>query len=289
MQAGRARLEQVLRHIESRLDEPLGVEALSAAAGLSKFHFHRQFSACFGVGVGQYVRLLRLKRASYRLAFRQEDPVTGIALDCGYESPEAFARAFKQLTGQTPTEFRRNPCWPDWHAVFDPVRTKRIKHMSQPPSPETVRIVGFPATKVAVMVHRGDPALLPETIRRFIAWRKANGLPPRRHATFNILYGDPDETPPAEFRLDLCVATERALGDDGSGVEAGVIPAGRCAVLRHVGSDDGLGAAFGRLYRDWLPASGEALRDFPPFLQRVSFFPDVPEHEAVIDIFLPLT
>jgi AraC family transcriptional regulator len=33
---------------------------------------------------------------------------------------------------------------------------------------------------------------------------------------------------------------------------------------------------------------GEALRDFPVFFQRVIFFPDVPEHEAVTDVFLPL-
>jgi DNA gyrase inhibitor GyrI len=42
------------------------------------------------------------------------------------------------------------------------------------------------------------------------------------------------------------------------------------------------------LYATWLPASGEELRDFPLYLQRVRFFPDVPEHEAIVDVFLPL-
>src|SRR5260221_3730956 len=66
------------------------------------------------------------------------------------------------------------------------------------------------------------------------------------------------------------------------------IPVGRCAVLRHTGADDGLAAAITHLYADWLPRSGEDLRDFPVYLQRITFFPDVPEHEAVTDIFLPL-
>ena len=66
------------------------------------------------------------------------------------------------------------------------------------------------------------------------------------------------------------------------------IPAGRCAVLRHTGADDGLAAAITHLYADWPPRSGEDLRDFPVYLQRITFFPDVPEHEAVTDIFLPL-
>jgi len=160
--------------------------------------------------------------------------------------------------------------------------------MTQPLSPDAVRIVDFPETGVAIMAHRGDPAMIDQTIRRLIAWRKANHLPPSRNATFNILHADPAKIPPAEFRLDLCVATERDLGDPEAGVEMGVLPAGRCAVLRHVGSDDGLAAAFAHLYGIWLPASGEAVGEAPPFLQRVRFFPDVAEHEAVVDIFLPL-
>ena len=67
-----------------------------------------------------------------------------------------------------------------------------------------------------------------------------------------------------------------------------MIPGGRCAVLRVIGGSDDLEAPALYLYRDWLPASGEEPRDFPLYCQRVSFFPDVPEHEAVTDLFLPL-
>jgi AraC family transcriptional regulator len=72
------------------------------------------------------------------------------------------------------------------------------------------------------------------------------------------------------------------------GVVSKTIPGGRCAVLRHVGSDDNLAATVRYLYAEWLPQSGEEPRDFPLFLQRVRFFPDVPEHEAATDVFLPL-
>lgn len=284
-----ARLERVLRHIEANLDGSLGLDELSGVAALSPFHFHRLFRARLGIGVGEYVRLLRLRRASYRLAFRTDETVTAIALDSGYESPDAFGRAFRRLIGQSPAQFRRRPEWPAWAAAFDPLLAARIRHMDASFTPGQVRVVDFPATRIMVMSHRGDPAGLPETIRRFIAWRKASRLSPKTCATFNILYGDPAETPPAGFRLDLCVATDRHVPDAAAhGLEEAVLPAGRCAVLRHVGGDDGLGAAFDVLYGQWLPASGEALRDAPPFLRRVLFFPDVPEAEAVLDIFLPL-
>ena len=128
---------------------------------------------------------------------------------------------------------------------------KRAQHA------QAVRIVDFPATRVAAMEHRGDPRLLGETIARFIAWRKAQGLPPRLAATYNIAWTDPARTPPADYRMDLCVVTGRELPEDGSGMVAKTIPAGRCAVLRHIGSDDLLGLSAQRLIGDWLPASGE--------------------------------
>lgn len=59
-------------------------------------------------------------------------------------------------------------------------------------------------------------------------------------------------------------------------------------MLRHIRSNDTLGETIKFLYAEWLPQSGEALRDFPIYLQRVKFFPDVSENEAITDVFLPL-
>jgi AraC family transcriptional regulator len=97
-------------------------------------------------------------------------------------------------------------------------------------SDEQVRFVDFPETRIAVLEHRGDPALTGDSIRRFIAWRKQMGLPPRLSATFNILRDDPATTVPAEFRLDLCAATEREVAPNDAGIVARVIPGGRCAI-----------------------------------------------------------
>jgi len=154
--------------------------------------------------------------------------------------------------------------------------------------PETVKVISFPETKVAVLEHCGDPNLIENSIRKFIEWRKQNHLPPQISATFNILYNDPSETSPEDFRLDICASTEWDVADNSFGVVEKTIPAGRCAVLQHIGNDVNLGESITHLYSKWLSSSGEEPRDFPLFLQRVKFFPDVPEHEAVIDVFLPL-
>lgn len=279
---------RVLAHIEAHLDQDLDVEGLSAVAAYSKRHFQRWFRAAFGLGVHRYVTLARLKRASHRLAFRADQPVIEIALDGGYAGPEAFARAFRRELDQSPSAFRRSPNWAPWHMAQAPLDAARRRHMRREFSPAEVRLIDFPATPVAMLRYQGDPALIGDGIRRFIAWRRANALPPATSATFNILWNDPETTPAADFRHDICAVTARPVAPNEHGVVAAEIPGGRCARLRLVGSSDALGPALRFLIAEWLPASGEAARDFPPFVQRVRFFPDVPEAEAVTDVFLPL-
>ena len=151
-----------------------------------------------------------------------------------------------------------------------------------------VAIRDFPATPVAVMAHQGDPERVYETVQRFISWRRAAGLGRNFSATYTVFHSDPHTTPPSELRLDLCAATERPIDANTHGVEPGVIPGGRCAVLRVIGGSENLEAPALFLYRDWLPSSGEEARDFPMFCQRVSFYPDVPERETITDLFLPI-
>ena len=68
----------------------------------------------------------------------------------------------------------------------------------------------------------------------------------------------------------------------------GAIHGGRCAVIRHLGSHDRLKESIYYLYREWLPGSGEELRDFPMFFHYLNFMPETPELKLVTDIYLPL-
>lgn len=281
------RLDKALAYIDAHLDADLSLERLSRVAACSRFHFHRLFRARFGLSLHQYVRLCRLRRAGERLAFRRCS-VLDIALDSGYRSPEAFARAFRQASGQTPSAFRRRPRWLPWRQHFHALFQLRSLSMPSRQVPFAVDIVDFPATPVALLEHRGDPALLGDSLRDFIAWRRENRLPPSAAATYNLLYEDPENCAPADYRFGLCAAFDGPIAANRQGVRAAQIPAGRCARLRHIGSDDALAAVARRLYEEWLPASGETPRDFPLFLQRIRFYPDVAENEAVCDLFLPL-
>ena len=277
-----ARLERVFDHIDRHLDETLGLDELSRLANFSKFHFHRLFTAHAGLGVVRYIQLKRLKRASYRLVFEERLRIIDIALEAGFENPESFSRAFKRNFGQTPSQFRRAPAWQPWTEQTRLPSRERMQTMQ-------VKIIDFEETPVAVLEHRGSPALVNDSARQFIAWRKASGLSPvATSRTFGIAYDDPETTEAAQFRFDICGSVQQPVPENPQGVINKLIPGGRCAVLRHLGSHDHIGESAWYLYREWLPQSGEELRDFPLFFHYVNLIPETPEHELVTDIHLPL-
>jgi len=150
-----------------------------------------------------------------------------------------------------------------------------------------VRIIDFPETKVAVLEHRGPPTLEHETIQKLIAWRLENRLTTDRHHAYGVHYNDPRTTPRAEYHVDLCISVKHEVLLNPQGVINKVIPAGKCAVVRHLGSRENVSAAT-YLYTDWLPNSGETLREFPIFFHYVNVGPQVREQDMVTDVYLPI-
>lgn len=150
-----------------------------------------------------------------------------------------------------------------------------------------VRIVEFPSTPVAVVEHRGPPALEYETVKKLIEWRIQHRLSPASHRTYGVHYTDPHSVAPADHRVDFCVTYSRPVEPNPHGIINKVIPANRCAVARHLGSRNYNSAAV-YLYREWLPTSGELPGDFPVFFHYVNVGPNIQEHEMITDVYLPL-
>jgi AraC family transcriptional regulator len=273
----------------AELRNQLSIESMSTVACWSKFHFQRQFQQHCGLTVQSYIRLRRLLRSSSQLAFR-DTKLSDISALCGYQNSESFSRAFAALMQQTPGEFRQNPDWQQWQAQQQQLlQVSQLKQRIQPMDAK-VEIVDFPATAVIELLHQGSPANLGHSIRRFIEFRKNQQLPPNRHATFNFLYQDPQSVPADEYQFGLAVAAPAQLSAEPlpQSFRHNLIPAGRCASLHFQGDDQELGRLVSYLYQQWLPESGEQLADFPIFLQRKTFFPEVAAHLAQNVIFLPL-
>jgi AraC family transcriptional regulator len=98
-------LQRVLAFAASHLDEDVSLAALAGQAGLSEFHLHRIFSAAAGETPKQFTLRLRLGRASAML-LATDQSVLNVALACGFQSHEAFCRAFRRRFGTSPSGYR---------------------------------------------------------------------------------------------------------------------------------------------------------------------------------------
>lgn len=96
------KVKEAVRYIEENLFEPLSIESVGRAINYAPASFSSIFSVVTGYTVGEYIRFRRLSCAAERLESGQ-CTVTQMALECGYETVEAFSKAFKRFFGYPPS------------------------------------------------------------------------------------------------------------------------------------------------------------------------------------------
>jgi len=90
---------------DARYFEPLGVDELARAAGLSRAHFSREFRAAFGESPHTYLLTSRMERAAALLRTTDRS-IADVCLSVGLKSIGSFTSSFKRTYGVTPTAYR---------------------------------------------------------------------------------------------------------------------------------------------------------------------------------------
>lgn len=99
-------LNNTIQYIERNLDKTLDIDEISKIACSSRYHFQRVFYALTGFTVTEYIRNRRISLAAEEFA-TTDNKVIDVALKYGYESPEAFTKAFKRLHGISPSSLKK--------------------------------------------------------------------------------------------------------------------------------------------------------------------------------------
>ena len=101
-----AALSHALHLAQTRPGSALKVSDLAARAKLSAFQFDQRIRAMFGLSAGQYLTRVKIDQASERLR-QGDEPISQIALDCGYADQTAFTRQFRKVVGLSPGAYRK--------------------------------------------------------------------------------------------------------------------------------------------------------------------------------------
>jgi AraC family transcriptional regulator len=100
-------MNEALSYIEENLAGDIDYKAVGRIAQCSEHHFMKMFSFLSGVTLSEYIRRRRLSLAAFEL-MNQDARVIEIAMKYGYNSPDAFTRAFQRIHGVAPSRARKN-------------------------------------------------------------------------------------------------------------------------------------------------------------------------------------
>lgn len=249
------RILRVLVHIQANLDACLGLDELAALAHFSPYHFHRVFRGMVGEPVREHVRRLRLERAAMQLK-GSDLAVTQIALGAGFETHEAFTRAFRSMFSDSPSGFRRThrplpvvPSGvhyaPEGEITFSPLEAEA--HTME------VRIEECQPMRVAFMRHVGPYHEVSATWQKLMGWAASRGMFGAMMKPIGICHDDPEITPPEKLRYDACLAVSDKFAPEGDiGVQD--VSGGPYAVTVHKGPYERIGQTYAALMGQWIPA-----------------------------------
>jgi AraC family transcriptional regulator len=297
-----AAVARAVERVGRSLDEALDLDALAREAALSVFHFHRVFRGMVGETPLELHRRLRIERAAERLC-RSSAGVTAIAFDAGYDTHEAFTRAFGQRYGVSPSVFREqgadaaSACHggpPTALAarcglhVRDGCVDLGALTLTTGEIPMNVTIEALPARRLATVRHVGPYPQIAKAFHRLGTIAADHDLyahvdPPM----LALYYDDPETTPAAELRSDAALVVRDDV-ELPSGLAEVTLPAGHYAKASHRGAYSGLGDAWARLMGEWLPGSGFRVGAGPSYEVYVTDPRTAATEELVTDLHVPL-
>jgi AraC family transcriptional regulator len=279
------RIDRVLVRVQQAVDageELPDLAELAALSHVSPFHFHRIYRALTGEALGRSLGRLRLARALHLLADAHRS-ITEVALAAGYGTPQVFARVLRETLNTTPTALRG-----DAEALAE-ARTQLLQPAIAGRAHAAalqVSIVSLAPFEVIARRTVGQYDDLDQVYTQLYAWVAQAGFLDRLEGLFGIAWDDLRDTP------SQALAFTSALGVPGvvppAPMEQLLIEGGRYASLRHVGSFLGLEDSTDLILAQWLPASGERLRDAPIVYAYQDDPEQVPEPVLRTDILVPL-
>nr|WP_295661008.1 AraC family transcriptional regulator [Polymorphobacter sp.] len=277
----------VVDWIERHLDEPLTFDAIADRSGLSPYHFSRLFTARMGRSVMAHLRGRRLVKAGQRLVADPDARLIDLAFDCGFESQEAFTRAFRRVFGVAPGRFRQG-------FALTPIEGQYPMTMPAPDVAAAVTLlperVAIPAFFVAGPSNRfvaSTKAEIPHLWSRLIG-----ALPFDGQVDSWATYGVVSAADRSDGSFDYIAGVEVV---DGASVPDGFtvmpIPAARYAVFRIILNGGPVHpqvkAAMAAVWGELIPASGLTVADSPDFERYDGkFAPTKPG--ATIDFHVPV-
>ncbi len=301
-----ARINRVIDHIQSHLGDDLSLDVLAKVACFSPHHFHRVFRVFTNEPLGQFVRRVRLERAASLLVWAPDRPITEVALDVGFSSPAAFARAFRERFGMSASEWREREQSKDGKAMrergnapshiemyFEPGAwaPKWRLTMTTGTKDVNVEVKSLPERTVAYLRHtgpyQGNTELFARLFGQLAQWAGPRGLLGPNAQFMSLYHEDPAVTDSDKLRVTVACVVPDDTETDGE-IGRMKVAGGEYAVGRFEIDPAEYGEAWDAMYGQWLPKSGYQPDDRPALELYLNDPQTHPEKKHIVEICIPV-
>lgn len=316
-----ARINRVIDFIDENLDQELTLEKLAAVANFSPYHFHRIFSAMVGETLFQFIQRARLQKACKKLIESQSMTVTEIAYSCGFSSPSAFARAFKEFYGCSASEYREaknvsksnlsesnsNLCILNsnkrkailedsfyFSSVFNNNFQNTIWSLKMKNSEiqTNVEVKELPEMHFAYVrnigPYKNNPKLFETLFGKIFAWAGPRGLFQVPETKMLAVYhDDPSMTDESKLRISVGITVAPDTKVEGE-IGKMIIPSGKYALAHFEIGINQYEEAWNLVYGGWLPESGYETDDRPCFEMYLNDPKTHPQNKHILNICVPV-
>ncbi len=275
------RIEKVVRFMQTNQAAEASLSDLAKIASMSEFHFHRVYRLMTGEPAGETLRRLRLARAVPALA--QGKSVAHAAGDSNYATPQALARAMRAQTGLSPTQSQAHP-----QLLQDCLRRARpvIAREMEPPA-LTIDIVSTEPLRLLAVRNVGAYSELNATYNDLFERVCRQFSPEQITGIYGVWFDDPRETPDEQCRA-VCAFDAGGQGEALDGLEIFLLPAQRCARIRHRGDYVGIWETLDVLYAQVLCQESAMISEAIAWVHYLDDPDNTPVDQLRADAYLPL-
>lgn len=251
-----------IEFIEQHMYEKISVQQVAAASFYSTYHFSRIFKALVGDTPKEYIRKRRLTVAAKRL-LSEDIGILELAMDCQFDSQEAFTRAFKDLFNITPAQYRKQN--DPFRLLYKDQFSPHMLHFLQNELSMEPEIVTRPAVKLVGISQQYDNADL-SLAKLWSAFRPYRDLIEHRvdDASFGIYESYEEDGDEVKFNY-VCCASVSDFKKVPEGMITRELPEQLYAKFVHKGSIANLDKTLKYIWGSWLPKSHYEYMEKPDF------------------------
>ena len=252
----------LMNYVYNHMQTDINIDMIAVEYNISKCHFHKIFKEQTSITIYQFVKSVRLQKASNILIANKDSTITQIANMCGYSSQTSFIRAFKQRFNQTPKSWR-NGGYIEYsnkilsNSLSQTLEDKDFSHII----PNIVKVKARTAYYIRQKGYIYNN--IKTTWQKMIAWAYTNNL--ENFEQIGIYHDNPLITPLNECFYVACIVPNENSSFDNTNLPNFQIHESICMTFDFEGKHNDILKLIRWVYHHWLPNSGFEITTIPSY------------------------